>query len=315
MPAFYDQLMLFNARFLKLIKCYSLRAADDALLTLFKKNNVKGAADYYLDALPNKSGRVFWEEIVSVNPKIRDSKTIDSLIEKFRKHIEKKRKVALEFRDMGKSLHVRAVDAATDTKVGSGNQKANRDAAPKKVFFAKRPQRVNALTDQRSVPSDDDLGSEDNEDEDLGLESNNEDVDESAEFDMDEVYQQVHEFEEANPMHDDYQGERMNALDIRTHGKTYAQKPKVTSGDARTKAATPCFVKFLRGKCDNKDCVHSHDDAMMLKVAIGRFKDVAQSKFAPDKEYAKRLLDKAYEEASKGASVPSTVATKGSGRA
>ena len=37
----------------------------------------------------------------------------------------------------------------------------------------------------------------------------------------------------------------------------------------------------------------------MLKVVIGRFKDVAQSKYAPDKEYAKKLLEKAFKEASK----------------
>ena len=45
---------------------------------------------------------------------------------------------------------------------------------------------------------------------------------------------------------------------------------------------------------------------MMLKVAIGRFKDVAQSKFAPDKEYAKKLLEKAYEEVGKASSAAQT---------
>ena len=36
--------------------------------------------------------------------------------------------------------------------------------------------------------------------------------------------------------------------------------------------------------------MHSHDYAVMLKVVIGRFKDVDQSEFAPDKEYAKKLM-------------------------
>jgi hypothetical protein len=50
---------------------------------------------------------------------------------------------------------------------------------------------------------------------------------------------------------------------------------------------------------------------MMLKVAIGRFKDVAQSKFAPDRDYAKKLLDQAYEEVSKTSSAKPVVASKG----
>jgi hypothetical protein len=45
---------------------------------------------------------------------------------------------------------------------------------------------------------------------------------------------------------------------------------------------------------------------MMLKVAIGRLKDVAQSKFAPDKEYAKKLLEKAYEEVGKASDAAQT---------
>jgi len=306
MPAFYDQLMLFNARFLKLIKCYSLRASDDSLLTLFKKNNVKGVADYYLDALPDKSGRVFWEEIVSVNPKIRESKTIDSLVEKFRKHIEKKRTLALQFRDMGKSLHLRSADVVSDSKSNSGNHKSSKENPPRKVFFSKRPQRVNALADQREEYGGEESGTEDQGDiYDEGNEQDDEQ--ESAEFNMDEVYQQVNEFEAMNPMHDDSAEEHMSALDIKSHGRQF-QKPK---GDVRAKVVTPCFVKFLRGKCDNKDCVHSHDDAMMLKVAIGRFKDVAQSKFAPDRDYAKKLLDQAYEEVSKTSSAKPVVTSKG----
>ena len=90
--------------------------------------------------------------------------------------------------------------------------------------------------------------------------------------------------------------EELKAMDIRS--KTLGAKPAV-SGDACNQANLPCFVNFLRGKCKNKSCKYDHDYAVMLKVTIWKFKVVAQSKFAPDKAYAVKLSDKAYEEAAK----------------
>ena len=60
MPAFYDQLILYNTRFIKLLKCYSLRASEEALPSLYKRNGVKGISDFYLEAIPDKAGKVFW---------------------------------------------------------------------------------------------------------------------------------------------------------------------------------------------------------------------------------------------------------------
>ena len=317
MPAFYDQLMLFNSRFLKLVKCYSMRASEDALLSLYKSNGVKGLVDYYLDALPSKSGKAFMEEIVSVKSSIRDCKTIDDFLEKFRRHIQQKRKLALEFRDMGKSLHVRTAEVDSDNKRSSGGNKMTRDHRDqdrKKTFFAQRnAQKVNALTVRDQEEDDDQFGEEHSDEDDEDGDHDEPEQDVSAEFDMDDVYQQMEDVDFVNPMHSE--DENMNALDVRSHGRPGGSKPAGASGDARTKPVTPCFVKFLRGKCDNKDCKHSHDDAMMLKVAIGRFKDVAQSKFAPDKEYAKKLLEKAYEEAAKAKPATQGGAVKGNGRA
>ena len=122
MSEFYDQLILFNNRFIKLLQCYSLRADESSLPTLFKRNNVMGVWDFYLDALPDKSGRVFWEELVSLKPAVRNCTTLDDVVEQFRKHIEKKRTLAQRFKDLGKSLKVR-VDSAS-SQSSSGNEDA-----------------------------------------------------------------------------------------------------------------------------------------------------------------------------------------------
>jgi hypothetical protein len=119
-PEFYEYLVLFNARFVKLLKCYCLRAKEECLPTLFKQNNVLGVWDYYLNALPSKSGRVFWEEIVSVKPEAKEYKTLDSLVELLRRHVEKKRRLALEFKDMGKSLRVRVEAVSSESSDEDG---------------------------------------------------------------------------------------------------------------------------------------------------------------------------------------------------
>ena len=81
-----------------------------------------GVWDFYLDALPDKSGRVFWEELVSLKPAVRNCTTLDDVVEQFRKHIEKKRTLAQRFKDLGKSLKVR-VDSAS-SQSSSGNEDA-----------------------------------------------------------------------------------------------------------------------------------------------------------------------------------------------
>ena len=67
-------------------------------------------------------------------------------MEKLRKHVEKKRKLALEFRDMGKSLQIRSAEAAAIERNSSAGNRNAKDSGQKKVFFAKTSQRVSALT-------------------------------------------------------------------------------------------------------------------------------------------------------------------------
>ena len=197
------------------------------------------------------------EEIVTIKSSIRDCNTIDDFLEKFRRYIQQK--LALEFRDMGKSLHVCKAEADSDNKRSSGGNKLTRDHRDqdrKKTFFAQRnAQKVNALTvrdqEEENYQDEEDHSEDDHEDGD----QDEPEQDVSAEFDMDDVYQQMEDFDYANPMHSE--DENMNALDVRSHGKPSGSKPAGVSGDARNKPATPCFVKFLRGKCDNKDCTHA----------------------------------------------------------
>ena len=247
---------------------------------------------------------------------MRECKTLDRLAEKFRKHVEKKRRVALEFKDMGKSLQVRSTDLSTDAKPISGDR-AKDSVFKKRVFFAKRDQKLNAMVgssarEEASVRDMEYMEHEEDEPDEDDYDSYNTETRDDPE--LEDIYQQMEDFEHDNSMLKDHYEEDLRALDVRSHGRPGARPPAGT-GDARNLAKTPCYVKFLRGTCDNKNCKHSHDDAVMLKAVMARFRDVARSKFAPDKAYATKLLEKEYEEAAKERSSAQGNASRGSNRA
>ena len=278
-PEFYNELVLFNNRFTKILDLYGQCTDPKFIPGLRKQDKVKGIMDYYFAAIP--SGAAIQEQMSNeglIKPSFKRSIHVASATLKY---VKAKRDVAMSYRDLGR------ICAPERTEKTSEERNASMPAR-KRFPFNRRPgQRVNALEGRAEDGFEDDYDNKTTpeEKEEYDRDDYKDDIpdyDAEQEFDLGDVYGGEDEFDEVNK--DFFRGteEEFNAMQGRP------------SQDARKgEPVKGCYKFFNNNKCDDPNCKFDHTEKGMFEVAINKLAELLKSKHAPDKAYIPKMLEKA----------------------
>ena len=283
-PQFYNALVLFNSRFLKTLDLYAQMTSEKFMPGLRKVDKVKGLMDYYFKAIPG--GDAILEQMSNEGLIKKRYKTMHEIAEATLKYIDTKRKIALEYNDIGRML---AVGRSKDDEP-SGQQKYKKPATGfdgRNRFARKDTQRVNVMENARDKIfqewSDQQSDVEDKDEGNGSDESEEDDPVEETEPKLSEVYDNEENFE--------YFNEGFNRRGM-TDKQFHALQSRA-SHDARKTPLKGCYKQFIHGKCDDAKCQYDHTEQGMMEVAITKVAEVFKSSYSPKSDYMPMIMKKA----------------------